>query len=165
MQQHERWRIDPHRGVLEEAYLHAVYAFEDSSRWTAFTLAPTGALPITPAALGLAARWAIVTGCNPMSRVVADGENRARHGELVATVRALAPTGLRPSESRSRDDQATWREPGCLITGVPVSMALAIGRRFGQYAIVVGDAERAGLVNCQTERRIGAAIYAWPPDA
>jgi len=78
--------------------------------------------------------WAYVTACNPGSVPLSATENAARMASLAAVVRdrglvhvAGAGTG------------GDWPpEPSLLVLGLTEADAVALGRAFGQLAVVVG---------------------------
>ena len=95
-------------------------------------------------------QWAYITAYNPESRRLSDDDNAARQRALVQAVRDL---GLTFFEGESVLDAATWPpEPSLLILGIPPDDARALGRQFGQRAIVLGRLDQpARLVSCKDE--------------
>jgi hypothetical protein len=91
--------------------------------------------------------WAYLTACNPASRRLPEEENVGRQRELVAAVRDLRLAFL---EGEGIGADTDWpAEPSILILGIESDAARALGRRFGQLAIVVGRAgQPARLVAC-----------------
>jgi hypothetical protein len=91
--------------------------------------------------------WAYLTAYNPASRRLPEEENVRRQRELVAAVRDL---GLAFLEGEGIGADAHWpAEPSILILGIESDAARALGRQFGQLAIVVGQAgQPARLVAC-----------------
>lgn len=84
--------------------------------------------------LGVRRRWAIVTPCNPRSRLLTATSNRQRLGRFTAELKAL---GWRWHHSVNRDPNGCWpEEPGALLCDVPHAQALALAARYGQYAIL-----------------------------
>jgi hypothetical protein len=85
---------------------------------------------------------AFVTPCNPRSEKRTDAQNQAA---FVALERSLEdqPFGCYPGEGR--DPQGGWpAEPSLLILGIPRGDAAALGRAFGQNAIVFFEKGAAG---------------------
>jgi hypothetical protein len=76
----------------------------------------------------------VVTAYNPRSIVLAEAENRARHGALTALLEA---GGYDYALGEGRDPTGHWKaELECVVFGIPVEAALEIARRFEQNAIV-----------------------------
>jgi hypothetical protein len=91
--------------------------------------------------------WAYLTAYNPASRRLAEEENVRRQQELVDAVRDRGLTFL---DGEGIGEDAQWpAEPSILILGIESEDARALGRQFGQLAIVVGRAgQPARLVAC-----------------
>jgi hypothetical protein len=91
--------------------------------------------------------WAYVTAYNPASRQLPAEDNVRRQQELVDAVRER---GLPFLEGEGIGEDAGWpAEPSILILGIGSDDARALGRQFGQLAIVVGRAgQPARLVAC-----------------
>jgi hypothetical protein len=91
--------------------------------------------------------WAYVTAYNPASRQLAEEENVRRQQELLDAVR---DRGLAFLEGEGVGEDPRWPpERSILILGIESEEARALGRRFGQLAIVVGrTGEPARLVAC-----------------
>ncbi len=80
--------------------------------------------------------WAYVTACNPQSVPLATGTNTARHRSLVEYIRGRAWTWY---EGHGVPDASDWApETGVLILGVSAADAHALGRCFGQAAVICG---------------------------
>jgi hypothetical protein len=94
-----------------------------------------------------ASTWCYVTAWNPGARPLAAAENAARHEELLAALRLLGKPFF---EGEGVPDDPGWEpERSVLVLGIALAEARALGRRFGQLAIVAGRAgERARLVAC-----------------
>jgi len=92
--------------------------------------------------------WAFITAWNPGSRGLSRRENDARHERLKEVVARL---GFESFEGQGQPTHAAWApERSLLVLGVPASEAVAIGRRYGQHAIVVGERRReARLLSCR----------------
>ncbi len=95
-------------------------------------------------------QWAFITAWNPRSQLLSPVENDRRHEELRA---AVAEFGYESVEGDGIPAEANWRsERSLLVLGITEDDALALGRRFGQYAIVVGEHGRsARLLACEDQ--------------
>jgi hypothetical protein len=95
--------------------------------------------------------WAFVTAWNPGSFPHPRAANRARDRELR---RVLQRRGLTALRATARPRLAGWmNEAGWLVLGIARGEALALGRRFGQVAVVSGTrGRRARLVLCAARR-------------
>jgi hypothetical protein len=81
-----------------------------------------------------AATAVIVTAYNPRSIVLSDAENRARHGELVASIERR---GYDYALGEGRDPTGHWKaELECVVFGIPLEAGLDLARAFDQNAIV-----------------------------
>jgi putative PIN family toxin of toxin-antitoxin system len=76
---------------------------------------------------------AFVTASNPRSKPHSKEENQAANARLLESQRLLCRTWL-AGEGRSPD--ASWAEQSFLILGIPLAEAEALGRAYGQNAIV-----------------------------
>lgn len=85
--------------------------------------------------------WAFVTACNPDSRRAPVAQNAQAQAELA---RALDERGWRRVDGLGIPDDAGWSaEASFLVIGIGWDEAVALGRTFGQKAIVAG--ERGGV--------------------
>lgn len=89
--------------------------------------------------------FAILTAHNPGSQPLSPEENARRHRELE---RALRERGYDLAPSVNRSPEGDWVEEGFAVLGIGLEEALAVGRRFGQNAIVYGQGERVALAWC-----------------
>ncbi len=91
--------------------------------------------------------WAYITAWNPGSRQLSRQENDARHQQLKNDVAAL---GFEVFEGEGFPMNIAWPpERSLLVFGISMQEAIAIGRRYGQHAIVFGEAGRkAELLGC-----------------
>lgn len=80
--------------------------------------------------------FALLTACNPASRISADHENLQRQAALCAEVRQLAyPFVLGENVAEAGD----WPvEASLCILGLSLSEACALGRKYGQNALLFG---------------------------
>ncbi len=86
-------------------------------------------------------RWAFITACNPHSHLLDAATNARLDAALRARLEELSHDFL-PGEGLSDDGQ--WpAEPSLLVFAIDRDAAMAIGREFYQYAIVIGM--RGGL--------------------
>ncbi len=81
---------------------------------------------------------AYLTAWNPFSEALAPEINEARQREMESLVAARGHPMIR-GEGRSPDGQ--WRESSVLVLGIAEPEACALGRQFGQNAIVVIGAD------------------------
>jgi len=91
--------------------------------------------------------WAFVSAANPRSIPLPRDRNEERHRLLV---RDVTQTRWRWYPGSGEPDEPGWeREPSVLILGVGIDDAIALGRQFGQMAIVFGRYRTAAaLVWC-----------------
>jgi hypothetical protein len=91
--------------------------------------------------------WAYVTAYNPASRLLAEEDNVGRQQELI---KAVQDRGLAFLDGEGIGEDGKWpAEPSILILGIQSDDARALGRQFGQLAIVVGrTGEPARLISC-----------------
>ena len=91
--------------------------------------------------------WAFITAWNPGSKPVTAEENAARDAELLEAIEA---GGWRFYEGAGIPPQPDWSaEASLLVLGISREDAVALGRRFGQNAIVAGQAgAMAELIYC-----------------
>lgn len=88
------------------------------------------------AARGVARHWAIVTACNPLGIARDAAANRRDGAALEAALRERG-VACRPAEGR--DPEGRWpAEASLLLIDPPDGVAVELGRRFGQNAIVSG---------------------------
>jgi hypothetical protein len=79
--------------------------------------------------------WAFVTAWNPGSLPRSAEENSRAQAELVRT---LSELDLRAWPGEGKADAGGWREESLCVLGLEAPSAVALGRRFGQLAVVVG---------------------------
>lgn len=83
-----------------------------------------------------AASWTFVTAWNPYSKALTDTENHTRQKELHAWVTSQ---GLSWLQGVGCDDHSDWREESLVIVDLGRDRSRAVGARFGQYAVLVGE--------------------------
>lgn len=91
--------------------------------------------------------WAFITAWNPGSIVLDTAENSRRMTDLCGRIALLRLPML---EGEGVGAEGDWLpEPSLLVLGIGASEALALGREFGQVAIVAGRlGEPARLCFC-----------------
>lgn len=94
-----------------------------------------------------AVRWAFLTAWNPASVELSRAENDARQDDLK---RDLVSAGYRYLPGEGVGDDPEWQpEETLLVLGISRGKAVALGRDFGQLAVVVGRRDGpARLVPC-----------------
>ena len=85
--------------------------------------------------------WAIVTAWNPAGQPQGETENRAAATELDRTLLALG----RPAQPVV-NGSGPWEEEARLIPDLDLRGAVALGRQFGQRAVLWGRGARVALV-------------------
>jgi hypothetical protein len=91
--------------------------------------------------------WAFISAWNPASRELPPAQNGARHAELLAIIRERGWSCLDGSGIPAHSDWTA--EASVLVPGIALDEAVALGRRFGQNAIVAGRRGGAAeLVYC-----------------
>ena len=93
-------------------------------------------------------RWAFITASNPGSVGLTAATNAARHRDLI---REVTRAGMSCLSGLGIGEDAQWEpEESLLVLGCSEAKAVALGRRFGQLAVVVGEREApARLVSCR----------------
>src|SRR3954469_18813194 len=76
---------------------------------------------------------AFITASNPRSKPRPKEENEAANARLLESQRLLSRTCL---EGEGRSPDGNWAERSLLILGIPLAEAEALGRAYGQNAIV-----------------------------
>ncbi len=95
--------------------------------------------------------WAFVTAWNPYSQRLSTVENAARQSELRAHVNAM---GFVVLDGVGCDDGSDWREESLVVVGTARADACALGVRFGQHAVLVGELDAcAEVCACRGEER------------
>jgi hypothetical protein len=125
-----------------QAYRHTTYVAEAPGQGVRIRIGE-----VDP---GLGESWAVVTASNPGSfKPLPDDLNAQRARELEGEV-LRSWTFYR---GKGMPDEPGWSpEQSLLVLGIGRDEAIALGRRYGQNAIVVGAADaRAELVECFPE--------------
>jgi hypothetical protein len=85
--------------------------------------------------------WALITAANPYSQPLSELENQQRHHQLIKHLEKLKLSWL---PALGKDLKEIWTpEQSLLIFGIERSLAIAIGRKFEQNAIVYGKLNHA----------------------
>ena len=94
--------------------------------------------------------WAYVTACNPGSVPLSDTDNRRRQEDLE---RVVVDMGHRFCRGEGIGDDRRWPpEQSLLMLGIARAETIALGRRFGQHAIVYGEVGgEAQLLRCSAD--------------
>lgn len=101
-------------------------------------LCPTRAQPPGPGVRRDGTAAALITACNPHSRLADPATNDAAEAALVSRISAAALPHFR---SVALDPDGQWpAEPGLLILGIERRAAVAVARDFGQNALLWIDA-------------------------
>lgn len=124
--------------AIERAFRAAHYTVSDAGRSWRLTLDCASA-DLARLLLRHACREAVlITAANPGARRLPEAENARRNARLRSRIDAL---GLASLDASSSDAAGDWREPGLLCLGLDLASALALGRAFGQLAILHADAD------------------------
>jgi hypothetical protein len=101
---------------------------------------------LAPALDELAPSWAFITAWNPGSRLRSRPENEHRQAKLIREL-----TGrYRLFPGKGIGDDGAWEELSVLVLGISHAEALAIGRAWGQLAVLLGSrGEPARVTSCQ----------------
>jgi hypothetical protein len=83
-----------------------------------------------------ATSWAFITAWNPGSIPREAEQNTRAQGELV---RVIAQLGFQAWPAEGKADSGGWREESLCVLDLEAAAAVAVGRRFGQLAVVVGQ--------------------------
>ena len=130
------------KAILEQAYLEAIYQIDEPR----MAMIPGVANEVLVDLLEYHRidNWAVITADNPQSELLPDDENLKRYQSLREEVEAMTRIAL-PGFGLDRHGQ--WPpERNLLILGLSGEEAAALGRKYGQLAIVWGGPEGAGEV-------------------
>jgi hypothetical protein len=127
-----------HPASLDQLYRDAVYEVDTSGRTVVFRIGE-------PAPAGLPVPLALVTAFTPGTARPGEAENRAANLRLEAEI---TRRGWPWFPAGGRDTTGTHIEPSFAITRISREEALALGRQFGQAAIVFIDHNGVSLLWC-----------------
>ncbi len=116
------------------AYLDARYWADPPGGRIALII---GRVPELPGAMDVGAGCALITACNPGSVVRSDADNEAANALLRERLTQVAAT-IFAGDGGSAD--GAWSEPSWFALGIAPEAAGALGREFGQYAILAARA-------------------------
>jgi hypothetical protein len=131
-----------------DAALLAAYL---ATTWT--VRLPAGPVPVrvgAPAPDPALRPSGIVTACNPASRRRDTARNRHANVLLLRRLDAMGLAWLPALAHGTGAEAHLWDEPGFALPGAPREAVVALGRRFGQNAVVWMDA--AGRVSLAATR-------------
>jgi Protein of unknown function (DUF3293) len=136
-----------------QSYLETIYHAGDE----AFTLSARE----TGKVLFEGQRFSFITAQNPLSQPLPDSENFERNEKMRLEIEAR---GWAYGDSSGSSPDQDWRENGFVIWDAPLEDVLELGRRFGQNAIVHGEAGRVALGWCAMNELewFYAAPRSWP---
>ena len=80
--------------------------------------------------------WAVLTAWNPGSLPRSAEENAVAQAALTRTI---ADLGLKVWAAEGKADGGGWREESLCVLDLEAPGAVALGRKFGQLAVVVGQ--------------------------
>ena len=127
----------PESAALRQAFLSTTYG-PAQERWR------HGSVP-NPDAPSWAAEadcWAILTAWNPAGQPHPQAFNAAAQRELQMALRGWPLI-------HGVNGEGEWIEASLIVPGLRLGEALALGRRFGQAALLWGCGSRTALVWCQ----------------
>ena len=127
------------RAALDRAYRAALYQVQLPGAVLTLRIGPPdgAAEARLVAAAGCRRGWALVTPCNPWSEPLDDAENLRLYNALKDELAALSQPWL---PSLHRDPAGVWPdEPGCLLLDPPPGLAVELGRRYRQNAVVTAE--------------------------
>ncbi|HEX6975596.1 MAG TPA: DUF3293 domain-containing protein, partial [Vicinamibacterales bacterium] len=134
------------------AYGRTQFCVDDEGRRVCFRVETRSARLEALLARHSAHRFAFITAWNPGSIPLAPAENDARQRRLGAELERL---GLRALPGEGVGDDPSWApEESLMVFNVSEGRGVALGRKFGQLAIVVGRrGEPPRLVSCAVPGR------------
>jgi Protein of unknown function (DUF3293) len=125
---------------LRKAYLQTAYVVRAPQGVHALRIGATHPAFDAEVEAAGARSWAVVTAWNPGSLPRTAEENVLAQGELL---RVTALLGLVVWAAEGKADGGGWREESVCILDVEAAAAVALGRQFGQLAVVVGQVSSA----------------------
>lgn len=120
---------------LINAYLNACYRIRRGADEHRLHIGTRCALPPAPAG----SVQAVLSACNPGSRLLSDAANRVRRERLHLRLRRLSLSWL-PALNCAAD--GSWPEPACWLPAVTPTLLDRLARTFGQYACVTVGSDR-----------------------
>ncbi len=133
--------------ALLRAYLATDYSVETRPRIIIHVGVRSDALDAQLRLAGVTT-WAYVAAVNPGSVLLRPHENEMRRAALIQRVAAEGYVFV-DGQATSRDPQSFEPEPSLWVLGISEGDASALGREFGQYAVLVGQiGEAPRLVAC-----------------
>jgi len=93
--------------------------------------------------------WALITACNPHSRLRSRADNQRAQNRLREALRQMgyrflaAENRAEPCRKNNREIASWQPEPAFFIPGMPLAKARLLARRFAQNAFLVGRRGRA----------------------
>ena len=127
------WRVTP---GLRKAYFQTAYVVRAPLGVHALRIGVHHPAFDAEVASAAALCWAVVTAWNPASLLRSAEENSLAQADLLGTVSELKLTGW---AAEGKADGGGWREESVCVLDLDVAGAVALGRRFGQLAVVVGQ--------------------------
>lgn len=129
------------------AYETTQFCVEDGGRRVCFRVGSRSARLQALLERHRARRFAFITAWNPASVVLTRSENARRGEALLRDVQAL---GFRVLHGEGIGQEPSWTpERSLMILGISRGRAVALGRKYGQLAVVFGERGRAPeLVPC-----------------
>lgn len=92
--------------------------------------------------------FAIITANNPYNRPLSNEENRARNRSLYNELNSNWHT------LRAKGSLDEHSEEGYLVYGIPLSEAIGIALRYGQYALFYNTTETLEYIECKNGKVI-----------
>ena len=124
--------------ALEAAYRATAYCVDLPAGGVNLRLGVTSPALVAALAVRGVGQWAILCAANPGSQPLSEAENARRFGELY---NLLAEAGYECWLGVNLADAGDWPpEPSVCVPGLARDEALRLAARFGQNAIVAGDA-------------------------
>lgn len=129
------------------AYCRTRFFVNDAGREVCFTNGSSSARLDALLARHRVSKWAFITAWNPASTLLSRADNDEQQRKLVRQIASSRYEWL-PGEGRGEDP--SWApEESLLVLNIPEGKAVALGRLFGQMAILVGRrGSPARLVAC-----------------
>lgn len=124
--------------ALEAAYRATAYCVDLPQGGVSLRLGEVSPALVAALAVRGVGQWAILCAANPAAQRLTEAENARRFGELYD---CLADAGYDCWLGVNLADAGDWPpEASVCVPGLPREEALRLAARFGQNAIVAGDA-------------------------